>query len=305
MRLQPTEQTIKRLFALSGNRCAFPNCTETLVQSNGICIAEICHIEAANEGGGRFNQAQTDEGRRAFENLVLFCRNHHGLTNDTKTYTVDILQEYKQKHEKKFINNTYAVSDEVVRQTLENYSLYINTGVKAHKLFQGGVHNHYGSENGDIGIVANIVEYIFKNTTVDSNVEKQNLQLTTLRDKLILNFSGEHLQTMKEMMSNLWTHKELVASFVRQVEAYDSLKINGLVDKIQSDYRILKNSPTHNCEITDVNLIQQLAINYLPPDKKHNPEYVVVSKAIILYFFELCDLGKRATEEQAKQTLFD
>ena len=44
---RPTEKTIKRHFAVSGNRCAFPDCTATLVTGTTV-TAEICHIVGGN-----------------------------------------------------------------------------------------------------------------------------------------------------------------------------------------------------------------------------------------------------------------
>ena len=52
--------TIKRLFALSGNQCAFQYCEEKIVDKDGNLIGEICHIEDANPGC-RYNPNQTDE----------------------------------------------------------------------------------------------------------------------------------------------------------------------------------------------------------------------------------------------------
>ena len=34
-RLQPTPTTVKRVFALSGNACAFPDCKQNIVNNNG------------------------------------------------------------------------------------------------------------------------------------------------------------------------------------------------------------------------------------------------------------------------------
>lgn len=50
MRVSPTTSTIKNLFALSDNRCAFPGCTQKLVDENDNIFAQICHIEAAEPG---------------------------------------------------------------------------------------------------------------------------------------------------------------------------------------------------------------------------------------------------------------
>lgn len=51
-----------------------------MVGDNGNFIGQICHIEAAEEGGERFNPNMTNEERRAFDNLMLMCYEHHVVT---------------------------------------------------------------------------------------------------------------------------------------------------------------------------------------------------------------------------------
>jgi hypothetical protein len=96
---EPTKATVKRLFAVSGNRCAFPGCTHRLVEG-GQVIGEICHIEADNPGGPRRNPDQTDEQRQGFDNLILLCSIHHTLVDsDPGLYTIAFLSGLKQRHE--------------------------------------------------------------------------------------------------------------------------------------------------------------------------------------------------------------
>lgn len=96
----PTEQTVRRLFALSGNQCAFHECGTPLVHPSGTITGEICHIKAKNPGGPRFDPQQTDAERHAFDNLILLCSQHHKIVDDQPdTYTVDLLQDIKQMHE--------------------------------------------------------------------------------------------------------------------------------------------------------------------------------------------------------------
>jgi len=103
-RLEPTPLTIKRLYALSGNQCAFPCCDVTFVSpEDETNISNICHIEAAEEGGERYNPNSNDKERRSFENLILLCPNHHKVTDDVETYTVEVLREMKRKHEAKML----------------------------------------------------------------------------------------------------------------------------------------------------------------------------------------------------------
>jgi hypothetical protein len=73
-----------------------------MMDMEGNFVGQICHIEAAETGGERFNPNQTNEERRAFSNLLLLCYDHHVITNDVKVYTVEALQNMKSDHESKF-----------------------------------------------------------------------------------------------------------------------------------------------------------------------------------------------------------
>jgi len=120
-RLPPTPQTIKKLFALSGNLCAFPGCSQSLVDEEGNLVANICHIEAAEPEGERYDVAQTDEERRSIENLILFCPTHHTITDNVKKYTVSVLKEIKASHEGKFLFRAYIPTDKVLEQAISKY----------------------------------------------------------------------------------------------------------------------------------------------------------------------------------------
>lgn len=97
--------TIKRLYALSGNRCAFPGCDRTFVNwEDDTNFSNICHIEDANPNthkADRFYPNMSDEQRSDYLNLLLLCPNHHLETNDPSKYSVDKLRELKRKHEER------------------------------------------------------------------------------------------------------------------------------------------------------------------------------------------------------------
>ncbi len=101
-RLTPKPEVLRELFLKSGNVCAFPGCLHPIVDTNGVYVAQLCHIEAANEGGQRFNAIQTNEQRRQFENLLLMCHRHHKETDDVSRFSVEKLKEIKRQHEAKF-----------------------------------------------------------------------------------------------------------------------------------------------------------------------------------------------------------
>lgn len=105
---QYTPSTLKRLFALSGNECAEPNCKRKLVAKDGISIiAKICHIEAASDDGPRFNPAMDDDQRRHFDNLILLCDEDHTIIDNKENevkFPKALLKEWKQNHESRFLN---------------------------------------------------------------------------------------------------------------------------------------------------------------------------------------------------------
>jgi hypothetical protein len=95
----PSQSTIKRLFAVSKNHCAFPRCRQPLVHE-GKVTGRICHIKAASPGGPRYDAAQDDDARHAFDNLLLLCPIHHDVVDaDETAYTVARLVEMKASHE--------------------------------------------------------------------------------------------------------------------------------------------------------------------------------------------------------------
>jgi hypothetical protein len=119
MPTRPGQPTIKRLFAVSGNRCAFPDCPNPLIEpSSGKVTARICHIKAQSEGGPRFDPDQTDDERHDFDNLILMCPIHHDvIDDDEETHTVEWLQDLKEKHEARYAGGA-PPTDDVVRQLL-------------------------------------------------------------------------------------------------------------------------------------------------------------------------------------------
>jgi hypothetical protein len=98
---EPSLKTIKRLFALSANQCAFPKCTAPIIESSGVVTGKICHIRARNPQGARYDAKQSDEERNAFHNLILLCGRHHDTIDfQPDIYTVDTLVEMKNLHER-------------------------------------------------------------------------------------------------------------------------------------------------------------------------------------------------------------
>lgn len=103
-----TEVTLKKLFALSGNVCAFPGCTAPIVDTeHGVVTGEICHIKARSPEGPRYDSNQSVSERDGYENLMLMCGAHNKIVDDPATrdaFTVEMLENYKREHESHFHN---------------------------------------------------------------------------------------------------------------------------------------------------------------------------------------------------------
>ncbi len=132
-RLPPKSDAIRALFARSGNRCAFPGCTSPLINERNEFIAQVCHIEAAEEGGERFNPNQTDEERRQYTNLLILCYPHHVETNDVVTYTVKRLHEFKVTHEKNFEKNPFKIDESLLYKISLEMEQYWSRVEELHK----------------------------------------------------------------------------------------------------------------------------------------------------------------------------
>jgi len=112
-----TDHTRKRLWARSGNRCAFPECEQRLVESTrdaaeDTIVGEECHIVAKRNSGSvarsvsllsaeeRTRHVELVDHRNAFENLVLMCRVHSAVIDDVaQKYSVDDVVAMKHEHE--------------------------------------------------------------------------------------------------------------------------------------------------------------------------------------------------------------
>lgn len=99
--MEPAIRTLKRLFALSNNQCAFPQCEAPIIESSGTVTGIICHIKARKKKGPRYDDNQTEEERHSFENLVLMCARHSKqIDSEPARFTVETLHDIKALHER-------------------------------------------------------------------------------------------------------------------------------------------------------------------------------------------------------------
>ena len=146
----PSSVDIKRLYAESGNRCAFPKCTVNIAQETTI-IGEICHINASNPGGPRYDSQQTQAQRHGYENLILLCANHHKvIDDDEESYSVVRLQKMKAEHAKTSISIPKSEHVEQIAKVLIDQSIASQNqtgGIAAHTVNATNLHVHSSPSN--------------------------------------------------------------------------------------------------------------------------------------------------------------
>lgn len=151
---RPRETTVRQLYALSMNRCAFPGCTTQLVTPDtGTIIGEVCHIRAKNPGGPRWSDEQDDEQRHGFDNLILMCRNHHkeiDATANLHIYTEEWLFEVKRAHEDEARASGEVTAPETVITAL-SWSASIYEAGATHMDFRGASFDLGGKGGGPGG----------------------------------------------------------------------------------------------------------------------------------------------------------
>lgn len=133
-RLAPKTDVLRALFARSGNQCAFPGCTQPLINAKNKFIAQVCHIEAVSEGGERYNPDGNDEYRRSYENLLLLCYPHHIETNAVDEYSVERLLEIKRKHEQLFLKSDFKLDEAELYKLSYKMEKYWSDIIRLNKL---------------------------------------------------------------------------------------------------------------------------------------------------------------------------
>ena len=104
MSIPPTE--LKRLFARSGNRCAFTDCRRLLIvdASPGqppVTLGDVAHIVAASPAGPRGSAFMAPADRNRYENLILLCNLHHQrIDAEPAAFTPERLRGIKEEHER-------------------------------------------------------------------------------------------------------------------------------------------------------------------------------------------------------------
>ena len=183
-----------------------------------------------------------------------------------------------------------------------NY-LHSNNGLNDYKLISKSdleylYRNTVNPPQKSIYIIDEIVNYVSKENHGLIPEDKKTFSLSRLNDKISVNFGPPEWEKIRDYYLGVWETKEIFEKFV--INNFDSKRqqLFSIRTKIQKVFS--KNNFFHEIE-TPVNYkdtISIIAESLVPPGKENLESYLIVSEAIVLYFFEYCDFGLKYQNEE-------
>lgn len=149
----------------------------------------------------------------------------------------------------------------------------------------------------DLGILGEIIEYALEEKIprdFSYNGASDLSHEAELQVKIPLNTDNEEdTDELRDIFLSHWGMIMDVAKYLGDIE--DQGKVIRLKEYVKSQFRIVRSENKNIIQIFD-----RLPFSVLPREKASNPDYNVIAKAIVLYFFEQCDVGKKTQKEKER-----
>lgn len=159
----------------------------------------------------------------------------------------------------------------------------------------------YQSKTSEIqqNILEELISFVNVKELDQSIIIPFDKKLFHLRPKITENFVSRNAKSVFDTYNALWIDKEAVEHFIRNNFHIYERQLKAILDKIQNTFKNHKVNRKSSVEfpVNDPFIFEQLADLFVPPDKKSDPRYFSTAKALILYFFEYCDFGKKHKDD--------
>ncbi|MDA9818066.1 hypothetical protein N9C35_03405 [Flavobacteriaceae bacterium] len=143
-----------------------------------------------------------------------------------------------------------------------------------------------------------------QNISSDNVCEEESKgKIVHLKEKISLNFSQDLQKEFSTCMAEIWNTKGFVEGFIKIKLETEESKIIAIKHKIQKLYREIKQSSSCEIKVEDIRVIDQMTANFIPISKNGDSIYELYTKAVICYFFELCDFGKKTKVEEKNRKI--
>jgi len=179
-----------------------------------------------------------------------------------------------------------------------------------------GTQNNYfllvEKEKSDMGIIGEIFDFIFEKikTFIPTAVMEPGGKdkLMKLNEKIMINFEDTQQKLVKEIFTDNWKRKAMVEQFVQLQMEVDDTRISALIELIKHEYITISGVKDFEAPIKDFTVFDKIGRTFLPAEKQKNPDYISNAKAIVLYFFEFCQIGAKTLAESnaaSQRNLFE
>lgn len=168
----------------------------------------------------------------------------------------------------------------------------------------GDLSQHYETLYRTTMIEHSVLEEIFSflNTPSKDIVEITSPEIKLelhLKPKISKNFNSKNYRDVRDTYDALWTDKECVEYFIKQNYQRYRRQLYIILDKIKIYFKSMPLNKSKSVEfpVTDPVVFDDLAKQIIPIEKHCDPRYYGAAKAIVLFFFEYCDFGKKSQED--------
>ena len=96
----------------------------------------------------------------------------------------------------------------------------------------------------------------------------------------------------------------IVEKFIQEKMQISSEDIDALVLMVRSLYCEKRSCSCSEEKVENVSVLADIARDFVPTVKSGDPNYYANALAIILYLFQMCEIGERTEKEDTPLTLF-
>lgn len=153
------------------------------------------------------------------------------------------------------------------------------------------------NELDEFDVIRNIFSFIKQNAQAIKTIPQPNDdKYKGIKKKIKLNFSDYQSRVFDMYQLTLY-YKTLVEKYIQEFTKYDKTEVVVLREFFRSKYLEIANVHWTTHPVNEYRYLEQLAQACTEEKFKGNKKYQLYAKAVVMYFFEICDFGARNKKE--------
>ncbi len=210
--------------------------------------------------------------------------------------------EYFIQHIKKTLpckNNSYDfISFPVLITALSSTNINIDPQLFINHDLQEVYSRTFIKPERTLNIIEEIFDYVFSSQVEIKYATSIKEGLEKLLPKISINFAANDRDSIQVSYSDNWYTKTLVDQYIRNKISLKPLQIFAMLSKVHNEYRKLNPERDIHYPVNYFSNVITISKSLIPLTKHKIPEYHACCLSIVLYFFEMCDIGDRTKNEQ-------